>query len=136
MSFRTNRRLVRFAAAAASAAVVTIGATGVAPAMASSGNSAKGGCPADGSPWELTTQKQWLDMSVSALEEVFGTMKKAASALGFSSERELRSLILSNFGSVNSNGDAYICVSQTNPGGIPDYAFLVDDNKFNAKHVG
>jgi hypothetical protein len=122
---RARRSLVAVVLTMATLATVGVTAAAAAPT--------RGGCPpGGGSPWALADIGAWEDRSKEGLIAEFGTLDAAATELlgpGKTWDDDLRPLVLANFGLIDADGDGSICMSSTNPVGLPDYFISVMDNR-------
>jgi hypothetical protein len=122
---RARRSLVAVVLTMATLATVGVTAAAAAPT--------RGGCPpGGGSPWALADIGAWEARSKEGLIGEFDTLDAAATELlgpGKTWNDDLRKLVLDNFALIDADGDDKICMSSTNPVGLPDYFISVRDNR-------
>ena len=96
----------------------------------------QGACSNSGNSF-LEGPEQWLVATWAGFASEGLTPEQAAEMFGFDTVDEFADFIVDGvFGEngVDANGDGLVCRSSNDPGGRPDYLFLVDDNKWNVKH--
>jgi hypothetical protein len=122
---RVRRSFVAILLTAAILATVAVTAAAAAPT--------RGGCPPGaGSAWSLADLSAWQKRSIAGLEAEFGTVQKAAMELMEEGKRTAADLLAEvdrTFFLVDADGDGLICMSRTNPAGLPDYLINVRDNR-------
>jgi hypothetical protein len=97
----------------------------------------QGGC-APG-VWVLSGPADWLDATWAGFASEGFTPEEAAELFEFDSVDDFADFIVSNVfddPALDRNDDDLVCRSTTDPGGLPDWFFGVDDNKFHVKFVG
>jgi hypothetical protein len=115
------------------AIVLTVGLVATVGVAAAAAAPTRGGCPpGGGNTWERIESPEWVSRSKTGLVLEFGSLEDAATALlgPTGTEEALIEVVEESFDLIDANGDGSICISATNPRGLPDYAFLVKDNKF------
>jgi hypothetical protein len=122
---RVRRSFVAIVLTATILATVAVTSAAAAPT--------RGGCPPGvGSAWALADLGAWQERSIAGLLAEYDSLEEAALALmeeGKRTEADLLEEVDRTFVLVDANEDDWICMSRTNPVGLPDYLINVRDNR-------
>jgi hypothetical protein len=108
---------------------------GVASAKDDNGTRPNSGSCAPG-VWVLSGPTDWLAATWAGFASEGYSPEEAAELFGYESVEAFGDFIVANVfddPALDRNDDDRVCRSTTNAGGIPDWFFGVDDNKFNVK---